>query len=70
MQLVIFWQGAVGATESCLSGYTKLGSSCYKFYSSQKNWATAHSTCVQDGGDLASINDASELNTLRTFLSG
>ncbi|XP_046378823.2 macrophage mannose receptor 1-like [Haliotis rufescens] len=44
----------------CSNGYINYGHSCYKGYTSTKQWSDAQLACVADGGNLVSINDAFE----------
>ena len=58
----------VYGTGYCSTGYTQIGMSCYKYYSIQVAWITAHTNCLTDKADLVSINDNSELKAMRQFL--
>ena len=63
---------------SCEPGWTRFArnGACYKYFSSQKSWSGAHSSCRALGGDLASVTDLStnefltSLTTARAWIGG
>ncbi|XP_030635697.1 C-type mannose receptor 2 [Chanos chanos] len=48
------------SAESCTSGWTQHGSRCFKFISTQKTWASAERSCLDAGGNLASVHSYDE----------
>ena len=53
---------------SYLPGYSSNGTSCFKLYTSSKNWAGAEAKCVADGGHLASIRSSEEQAFVASFV--
>ncbi|KAL5011088.1 hypothetical protein ScPMuIL_013393 [Solemya velum] len=50
---------------NCVNGYQSYGQSCYKLVTSTStNWTSAQSNCLQEGGNLVSVNDIYEQSFL------
>lgn len=54
---------------SCPSGWTRYQRSCYKAFNEKILWDAAKVRCRQHGGSLIAINDADELNFIRSMTS-
>merc|ERR1719369_1779669 len=56
--------GSGGSTSGCDSGYTQVGSKCFKVTSSPVNYLTALTSCISMGATLASVETEEEYNAV------
>jgi len=56
----------LGASGSCLSGWTRSGSECYMVTYTSRNFDSARTKCLDAGGDLARLYDSSQ----NSYLNG
>ncbi|XP_044206587.1 galactose-specific lectin nattectin-like [Thunnus albacares] len=56
--------------EKCPDGWTQYDSRCFIFHFQEKDWADAEVTCVDIGGNLASIRTADDYSALRNMVNG
>ncbi len=55
--------------QRCPSGYLLLGHSCYHLDISGATWSAAKTACENDNSYLAVLNDETELQTLKAWLT-
>jgi len=56
-------------SKSCPTGWKMFKSNCYKVFKDRKSWGDAGEKCVEEGGELASIESSQENDFLVTMLS-
>ncbi|XP_060890629.1 galactose-specific lectin nattectin-like [Labrus mixtus] len=52
----------------CPEGWLELNSRCFKFIFNEKDWDDAEDSCIEQGGNLASIHSDEDYNALRNLV--
>ncbi|KAF4104964.1 galactose-specific lectin nattectin-like [Onychostoma macrolepis] len=54
---------------ACQSGWTRYGRTCFKVFNNPMSWKDAELTCLNHGGNLASVHSNQEYATLKLMIS-
>jgi hypothetical protein len=63
-------RGSKDGATSCPFGYSRSGTSCYRYESAQVAWMTAEASCEGEGAHLIVVDDASEEALIATMCPG
>ncbi|CAH1775812.1 unnamed protein product [Owenia fusiformis] len=65
----IYTTGMAADGLRCPSGWSTNGDICYRAFNNTVEWDDAQSACATEGGDLATVNDASSNNYVLSMIS-